>query len=133
MTSVQESFRFSRRTRRTAIRAYAKARTVHQLELKREVKRMSTPEVVRAIADLVRLTSGINALLFFSIAVGMVLGRCLLGSACRYERDALFLAACATIAVVVYYAGQRLGGIIDWFAEFKEGKKRFCIRDQEVC
>lgn len=74
MNSAPETFRSTRRKRRTAIRAYGKVRAELQLELKREVKLMTTAEVLRWLATWPPRVAGTFALIFFGFAIGMVLG-----------------------------------------------------------
>lgn len=122
MAKAQEAFRGFRRNRRTAIRSYARARIVHRLELKREVKVMSAAEVIRGLAADVRQASSGFALIFFGIAIGLVLGLVLFDVTGKDANHLRFLAACSIIVTVVYNVGEKLGWMIDCLADFQEGK-----------
>ncbi len=106
--------------RRTAIVAYSKERALYQLELNRTVRPMTMAEVLRFLAALPGCAAGSFSLIFLLGAIGMVL----MDEAGSYEKKTLFLATCAILASIVYYAGDRFGWMIDCFAEFKERKSR---------
>ena len=74
------------------------------------------------LATWPRCAGGSFALIFLGCAIGMVLGHGLFGRVGSYERYTLFLATCAILAAVVYYAGEKVGEMIEWFAEHKERK-----------
>ena len=65
-----------------------------------------------------RQTAGIFAVTFFGGAIAFLL----FVVQDSYEKNILFLAACAVMASFVYYVGDRLGWIIESIAVKKEAK-----------
>lgn len=119
---AQEAFRGSRRKRRTAIRAYGRARAVHRLQLKHADKPMTTAEALRELATQWRTTSSSVALLIFGFAIGWVLGLVLFNDIDYSTRHPPFLAACTIVVTIIYAAGEGFGRVIEYFAEYIERK-----------
>ena len=126
MIRAQQTFRGSRPNRRTAIRAYARARAAIRLEKKSEEILMTTAEVTKEIAKLVRRVSSYFALIFFGGAIGRVLGSFLFEVAGSGVNKLLFLVTTTIVAAIIYYAGEGLGWVIDGFAVCKE--RNCCTR-----
>lgn len=79
---------------------------------------MTTSESIRWLATLPRWAAGCFAVIFLTCGIGIVL----LDVAGSYTKNIPFLAFCATVSAIIYYAGDKLGWIMEIIANSLDRK-----------